>query len=99
MDTILRNQGGSKSDLGRIPRDGPPKRLGRKRTIFAENLMDMEKQLQQRSGNTCELCGSEADLGIYEIPDSPSNGVDAAIYICNVCKEQIENPEKVDPNH
>jgi len=59
----------------------------------------MEKQLQVRSGNNCELCGSETNLGIFEVPDSPSNGVEAAIYICNICKEQIEDSDKTEPNH
>lgn len=59
----------------------------------------MKKELQQRSDNKCELCQSEDNLGIYEVPNSPSSGVDSAIYICNVCKEQIEDGDKIDPNH
>lgn len=59
----------------------------------------MEKQLQERSGNTCELCGSAENLLVFEVPNSPASGVDAAIYICQVCKDQIENPENMDPNH
>ena len=59
----------------------------------------MEKELQQRSENKCELCGNEENLGVFEIPNSPSNGVDASIYICNVCKEQIEDSDKTEANH
>lgn len=59
----------------------------------------MEKELQKRSGNKCELCGNEDNLGIFEIPNSPSNGVDTSIYICNVCKEQIEDIYKTESNH
>lgn len=59
----------------------------------------MIKELQQRSDNKCELCGSEENLGVFEVPNSPSSGVDAAIYICGVCKEQIEDEERVEPNH
>ena len=59
----------------------------------------MEKELQQRSGNKCELCGSEENLGVFEIPNSPAGGIDAAIYICNVCNEQIEDSEKIEANH
>lgn len=59
----------------------------------------MEIELQQRSGSTCELCTSKENLGVYEIPNSPNSGAEAAIYICEVCKDQIEDPEKVDPNH
>lgn len=59
----------------------------------------MEKELQQRSGNKCELCGSEENLSVLEVPNAPSNGVDAAIYICGVCKEQIEDEDKTEANH
>ena len=59
----------------------------------------MEKELQQRSGNRCELCTSEENLSVFEVPNSPSNGVDAAIYICQTCKEQLVDNEKVEPNH
>lgn len=59
----------------------------------------MEKELQQRSGNKCELCTSEENLSVFEVPNSPSSGVDAAIYICEVCKEQIQDEDKIEPNH
>lgn len=61
--------------------------------------MSLEKELQQRSDNKCELCGSEENLGVFEVPDSPTSGAEASVYICNTCKEQIEDPEKVDANH
>lgn len=68
--------------------------------IFAEiNTVIMEKELQQRSGNKCELCTSEENLNVFEVPNSPSSGADAAIYICGVCKGQIEDKDTVDPNH
>lgn len=59
----------------------------------------MEKELQIRSGNKCELCGAEENLSVFEIPESPMAGADAAIYICNVCKEQIEDEDKTEVNH
>ncbi|MGB3342697.1 MAG: PhnA domain-containing protein [Aequorivita sp.] len=61
--------------------------------------MIMEKELQIRSGNKCELCGAEENLSVFEIPESPMAGADAAIYICNVCKEQIEDEDKTEVNH
>lgn len=68
--------------------------------IFAKiNPVIMEKELQQRSGNKCELCASEENLGVFGLPNSPVSGADAAIYVCEVCKEQLENKEKVEPNH
>jgi len=68
--------------------------------IFAEiNTVIMEKELQQRSGNKCELCTSEENLNVFEVPNSPSSGADAAIYLCGVCKGQIEDKDTVDSNH
>lgn len=61
--------------------------------------MSMENELQQRSESSCELCKSTEELSVYEIPNSPTSGAEAAVYICQVCKDQIEDPEKVDPNH
>ncbi|WP_424495166.1 PhnA domain-containing protein [Salinimicrobium sp. GXAS 041] len=60
--------------------------------------MNLEQELFQRSGSKCELCTSTEDLQIYEIPESPE-GVENHILICTTCKEQIEDPEKTDPNH
>jgi len=61
--------------------------------------MSMENELQQRSESSCELCKSTDALSVYEIPNSPTSGAEAAVYICQVCKDQIEDPEKVEPNH
>lgn len=61
--------------------------------------MDLEKQLQKRSGNKCELCGNNENLSVFEVSNSPVDGMDASIYICETCKEQIEDPEIVDSNH
>src|SRR5690554_5905473 len=61
--------------------------------------MSVEKELQQRSGNKCELCGNEENLSVFEVPNSPGSGADASVLTCNTCKDQIENPDKVHSNH
>ncbi len=61
--------------------------------------MDLKKQLSQRSNNKCELCGFEENLGVFEVPKSPTDVADTNILICETCKEQIEDPEKTEPNH
>ncbi len=61
--------------------------------------MNSEKDLQERSGNKCELCGSEENLSVYEVPNSPTDVAETSIFVCNTCKEQIEDPERVEPNH
>jgi protein PhnA len=55
-------------------------------------------KLMSRSGGVCELCGVSEDLSAYEV--APSDGsVEQSILLCNTCKSQIENPDKVDSNH
>ena len=60
--------------------------------------MSLEQELFQRSGSQCELCGSKEDLQVFELPDSPVE-VENHILVCGICKEQIEDPAKTDPNH
>ncbi|MCK9374408.1 MAG: PhnA domain-containing protein [Sulfuricurvum sp.] len=60
--------------------------------------MNVEQTLIERSNNQCELCGAQEELGVY--PVLPSDGSeDQSIYICETCKNQIENPENLDRNH
>ncbi|TBW30038.1 alkylphosphonate utilization protein [Gramella sp. KN1008] len=61
--------------------------------------MDIEKNLRERSDSTCELCSTKDNLSVYEIPHSPEEGSENRILLCNTCREQIEDPEKVDSNH
>ena len=60
--------------------------------------MSLEQELFQRSGSKCELCTSTEDIQVYEIPDSPEGG-ENRILVCETCREQMEDPEKTDPNH
>jgi len=60
--------------------------------------MSLEKDLQSRSNNQCELCSSTNNLSILEV--SPSDGsIDQSVYVCEICKEQIEDKDKMDENH
>ena len=59
----------------------------------------LEKRLTDRSGNKCELCGYKHDLKIYQVPPTSEGTLDDSIYACKNCVAQIEDPEKVDPNH
>lgn len=61
--------------------------------------MSTEAALQTRSGSTCELCTATNQLTVYQIPPSSSGSVDDSIYICETCREQIENPDQVDAHH
>jgi protein PhnA len=60
--------------------------------------MSVKDELMTRSGGVCELCGSADNLDLYEV--APSDGSAAqSILLCGTCREQIEEPEKVDANH
>lgn len=60
--------------------------------------MNVEKELKARSGSKCELCGSSDGLSAFEV--LPSDGsAEQSIYLCSTCKEQIENPDKMDEAH
>ncbi|MDT0650192.1 PhnA domain-containing protein [Autumnicola edwardsiae] len=61
--------------------------------------MELQEQLQQRSGSRCELCGNTKNLQVYEVPASPVEGEEGCILVCSTCLEQIEDSEKVEPNH
>ena len=61
--------------------------------------MSLERDLQKRAEYKCELCNNEENLSVYEVPNSPTEGGEAAVLICNICKEQIEDEEKREPNH
>ncbi|MAW80571.1 MAG: PhnA protein [Parvularcula sp.] len=61
--------------------------------------MSLLEELQARSGGVCELSGATEDLVIYEVPPVSTGGLDGSILISQTCKDQIENPETMDPNH
>jgi len=61
--------------------------------------MSTETELQARSESKCELCGTTDSLGVYEVPPASDGPADQCVLICETCREQIENPDKVDTNH
>jgi len=82
---------------------GRSKILKQKSSKFAAIIklttMSVLEQLQERSGNTCELCGSTENLMVYEVPPVSTGGVDGSLLGCTTCIDQIENPDNVDSNH
>lgn len=61
--------------------------------------MSTNKALEARSGSKCELCSATDNLGVYEIPPDSNSEADQCVLVCGTCREQIEDPEKVDANH
>lgn len=61
--------------------------------------MSLRKDLEKRSGNVCELCGSENDLIVYHVPPNSNETLDDSILTCGVCHEQLEDVDKTEANH
>lgn len=61
--------------------------------------MNIEKELIERSGNQCELCGTNQNLSVYLVPPTKNETVEDSILVCNTCKTQIEDTEPTDTNH
>lgn len=61
--------------------------------------MSTEQALHERSGSKCELCGATDNLDVYEVPPDSDGSADKSVLLCATCREQIEDPDKVDVNH
>ena len=61
--------------------------------------MTMEQEVINRSGDQCELCGSEKDLSIYEVSHSTGKYAENCVMICNKCLAQVDKKEEPDPSH
>jgi protein PhnA len=61
--------------------------------------MSIADKIQERAQHQCELCGSKDQLTIFGVPPHANGTIDDSILACQVCQEQIENSEKMDPNH
>ncbi len=59
----------------------------------------IEKKLKDRSNSTCELCGYDHDLMVYNLPPDPKESLETSVLVCKNCNDQILNPETTDPNH
>jgi len=58
--------------------------------------MTTQQELQQRSGNQCELCSTTTNLTAYEVPPARNLGADGFIYIDGKCLAQIDKKEEPD---
>ena len=59
----------------------------------------MEKLLQNRCEEKCELCKSGSTLKLYEVPPQSGTSEDNCIMICNKCLAQIEKKEELEGSH
>jgi protein PhnA len=61
--------------------------------------MPVAQILNARSNGSCELCSSTESLSVYDLPPENDGSADKAIYVCQICKDQIEKRVELDQNH
>ncbi|HKM45787.1 MAG TPA: PhnA domain-containing protein [Dysgonamonadaceae bacterium] len=61
--------------------------------------MNFEKELTERSGSKCELCGATDHLTSFEVSPPQSNSAEDFLMVCGTCDEQLNNLEKINPVH
>ena len=61
--------------------------------------MSVERELQKRSGGKCELCSNEYDLTTFIVSPKEGTKLDECIMVCKSCNEQLNDVDKIDPNH
>ena len=61
--------------------------------------MTTEDILLKRSDNKCELCSTDLNLSVYEVPHRADSSEKGCVLICETCLKQVENPEDMDTNH
>lgn len=61
--------------------------------------MSIDKDLQKRSNNLCELCGCNNANTAYAVLHSPSNKLEHQLWICPTCNTQMADIKTADENH
>lgn len=59
----------------------------------------MDKELQARSNNQCEVCNASGELSVYIVAPKSGRSSDDVAYICHECRDQLSGAKEVDPNH
>ncbi|MDP2560389.1 alkylphosphonate utilization protein [Psychrobium sp. 1_MG-2023] len=60
--------------------------------------MSIEATLQLRSNSQCELCSSNSNLTVYEVPPTEAHS-DKCVLLCDKCHDEITQAERLDVNH
>jgi protein PhnA len=61
--------------------------------------MSLENTLRARSHNQCELCKSETNLAVYDVPPHPEQREEDSLLVCEKCNLQLGNKEELDSKH
>ncbi len=60
--------------------------------------MSVEKELIARSGDKCELCGSNDGLSVLAVAPS-DDSAQKSIYVCSKCASSIQDSDDMDETH
>ncbi|MDQ8187834.1 hypothetical protein [Pelagicoccus sp. SDUM812002] len=64
-------------------------------------LSALGKDLTRRSGSKCELCETSG-VALRPFPVPPEDEapvVETCVFVCDTCREQLENPKRIDAAH
>lgn len=61
--------------------------------------MSTEQTLLQRCDHKCELCSADTALAVFDVPPDADGSADRCVMICDTCRQQIQQPDSIDPNH
>lgn len=61
--------------------------------------MSLESALRQRAGNQCELCKSDNNLMVYEVPPHSEQREEDCLLVCEKCNLQLTKKEELDSSH
>jgi protein PhnA len=61
--------------------------------------MKTKENVITRSGNKCELCGSDNGVETYEVLPQKSSNEDNTIMTCAKCRAQVDKKEELDSSH
>jgi len=61
--------------------------------------MTIDQEIQARAGAKCELCASDNNCQIYDVPPVIDRTADRAILLCATCRDQIDTPDRMDVHH
>ena len=61
--------------------------------------MSVESILKTRGNNQCELCKSEKNLMVYDVPPHPEQREEDSLLVCEKCNLQLTKKEELDSKH
>ena len=61
--------------------------------------MVLVDDLENRSGNKCEFCGSTVSLAPFLVAPKTEKTTENHVYVCETCYAQLESPDTAEPNH